>query len=138
MGPAVCSSLIITSRPGDRPSTVANSAILTAMEPSPNSPHVVLADPLADKEVLALAALAWCDEERPLSWREIRAAAEADPKSVVLLAARLGDRLVAALVAHTLPGRAAVVWPPQVVDEAAVSLSGSMLRQLVAMLQERG
>ncbi|HZN34260.1 MAG TPA: GNAT family N-acetyltransferase [Pirellulaceae bacterium] len=99
------------------------------------------ADPLAEKEVLALAALAWPQEERADLWREIRQAATADEGAVVLLAARSEDRLLAAALAHLLPGRAAVVWPPQFVttaDSSNSAIAGRLLNDLAVTLGARG
>src|SRR5689334_9955302 len=94
------------------------------------------ADPLADKEVLALAAQAWPEAERAFTWQSVRSAAEAEPASVCLLAARRGEQLLAAIVSQTLPGRAAVVWPPQfaAANLASAEVSGEMLRELTAVL----
>lgn len=99
-----------------------------------------VADPLAEKEVLALAALAWADEQRAATWREIRAAALADPNSVALLAAWRESQLVAAVVAHLVAGKAAVAWLPQFVSasEANTAISGPLLQQLTAELRRRG
>jgi len=71
-------------------------------------------DPLADRAALELAARAWPDAERPAYWLAIHdLASTGQGERVVLLAARQNDVLLAAQVAQSLPGRAAVVWPPQ-------------------------
>lgn len=111
------------------------------MESRPSTTvQLELADPLADKEVLALAAQAWPETERAHIWREIRLAAQADPTTVVLLAARRSERLLAAVVANILPGRAAVVWPPQFAgaETSQADISRVILRELAEALQARG
>jgi ribosomal protein S18 acetylase RimI-like enzyme len=112
------------------------------MDSRPRSPlSFALADPLADKEVLALASLAWSEDERAQQWRDVRAAALADPSSVVLIAARDGETLAAAAVAQIMPGRAAVVWPPQFVANPLapnVGEAGVLLAEMAVVLAERG
>jgi len=101
--------------------------------------EIAPADPLQDKEVLALAAQAWSDEERASLWGEIRRAAQTDPDTVILIAARRGGQLSAAALAHILPGRAAVVWPPQfavatpnLVEFPVAKLLGELTSRLAA------
>jgi ribosomal protein S18 acetylase RimI-like enzyme len=111
------------------------------MEQSTQTPAIALADPLADKEALALASLAWPDDERGQQWRDVRAAASGDPSSVVLVVARDREHLVAAAVAQIMPGRAAVVWPPQFVANpraARENEAGLLLTEMAAALAARG
>ena len=111
------------------------------MESSQESaPQLAWADPLANKEVLALAALAWSEEERAATWRMIRDAAQSDPATVALLAARQDGHLIGAALAHIVPGRAAVVWPPQFATQgaAAGSVGTKILSLLSAELGQRG
>jgi ribosomal protein S18 acetylase RimI-like enzyme len=95
-------------------------------------------DPLAEKEVLALAALGWAEAERPAHWQAVRAAAKSGQADhVVLLAAYSRDELLAAQISQSLPGRAAVVWLPQFApsvnsDELAAHLLGRLLPELAA------
>src|SRR5262245_13136189 len=103
---------IIAAGPGSRRDQIGKFRYVTAMTAPTIS--VSPAELLAEKEVLALAALAWPEAERADLWRDIRQAATYDARAVVLLAARTTDRLVGAALAHILPGRAAVVWPPQI------------------------
>jgi ribosomal protein S18 acetylase RimI-like enzyme len=105
----------------------------------PSSSHeitIARANPLIDREVLALAALAWEEAERAMAWQEIRRAASADCTSVVLLAAHRGGHLVGAAVAHVLPGRAAIVWPPQVVPLGQTPLPAELPAALLRRLTE--
>src|SRR5262245_44138231 len=92
-----------------------NSAMLAVMNsPAASSAIISRCDPAQDKLVLALAAVAWPEEERSSRWQTlatlIRAGQGAD---IVLLAARRNELLVAALIAQALPGRTAVTWLPQ-------------------------
>src|SRR5688500_14311344 len=75
-------------------------------------PTIERVDLSAGSEALQLAAQAW-----PLSEREGQFAAAVQLRSqFVLLAARRDARLVGAILGQQLPGKAAIVWPPQVVD----------------------
>lgn len=71
------------------------------------------------KEVspLALAAQGWDEAERPALWRSVRQAALQAPNRWLLLAAERDDSLVAAQIAQVLPGRSALAWPVQWVDQ---------------------
>ncbi len=103
--------------------------------------EIALADPLADKEVLALAALAWPEADRAASWQDIRQAALVEPASVALFAARQQQRVIGAALAQIVPGRAAVVWPPQLLRLPQVSASSAaapLLRKLIELLAHRG
>ncbi len=79
-----------------------------------NRVKIARCDPAADKEILALATKSWADAERSayqLIMDGLLQGGQAN--QIVLLAAREEDRLVAAQLAQSLPGRAAIVWPPQ-------------------------
>jgi mycothiol synthase len=107
------------------------------MQPQNNEIEIELASPHTDKDVLAAAALAWPETDRAASWQEIRQAAAADSASVVLLAARQGPQLVGAALAHVLPGKAAIVWPPQwlnIPSAQTPTLSAALLRRLTELV----
>jgi len=71
-------------------------------------------DPAEEKSVLALAAQAWPEAERAAYWKSIGGLLRSgQAECVVLLAARENDVVVAAQLAQSLPGRAAVAWPTQ-------------------------
>jgi ribosomal protein S18 acetylase RimI-like enzyme len=107
---------------------VGNSSQTAAWE-------IAAADPLQDREALALAALAWDQAERAENWREVRAAAHLSPPDVALLTARRAGHLQAAAIGRILPGRAAIVWPVQL---AGVPLPESPpIAGLVAELHRR-
>jgi len=75
---------------------------------------VVRCDPSAEKSALALAAQAWPDAERAAYWKAINTLVRGGQgEQVVLLVAREKDDDLAAQIAQSLPGRAAIVWPPQ-------------------------
>jgi len=99
-------------------------------------------DPLAEKSVLGLAAQAWPEAERAGYWKAISALVRGGQADrVVLLAARENDDLVAAQVAQSLPGRAAVVWPPQFAAIDATkrnSLAALLFGRLVPELAATG
>jgi mycothiol synthase len=85
---------------------------MNAMETGPVT--IVRSDPAVEKEVLAVAAQAWPEAERAGYWKAITALVRGGHADrVVLLAARENDHLLAVQIAQSLPGRAAVVWPPQ-------------------------
>src|SRR5262249_52885965 len=71
-------------------------------------------DPAVDKQALALATGAWPDSERAAYQQTIAGLLKiGQANQIVLLTARENDRIVAAQLAQSLPGRAAVVWQPQ-------------------------
>src|SRR5262245_42892164 len=78
--------------------------------------HVSIArcDPAIDKQALALATAAWPDSERAAYQQTIVGLLKTgQANQIVLLAARGNEGLIAAQLAQSLPGRAAVVWQPQ-------------------------
>ena len=86
-------------------------------------------DPAADKEVLSLAILAWPDAERAAYQQTIDGLIKSgQSKQIVLLEAREENQLIAAQLAQSLPGRAAVVWQPQFV--AAKTARGEVTAQI--------
>jgi mycothiol synthase len=99
-------------------------------------------DPLAEKDVLALAALGWVESERSAHWQAIRVAAKSgNADHVVLLAAYAGGELLAAQVAQSLPGRAAVVWLPQfslAAKDARDDIAARLLARLLPDLAASG
>src|SRR5688572_25031042 len=102
---------------------LAWSSILAIMV-SPVDPSITIArcDPAKDKSVLALAALVRREAVRADQWREVATSVQArGSDSIVLVAAWRDDHLLAAGLAQTLPGKAAVVWPPQLLgtDESS-------------------
>jgi ribosomal protein S18 acetylase RimI-like enzyme len=86
-------------------------------------------DPLRDKSVLALAALVWPEALRAGHWQAIGTSlASGNSDAAVLFAAWKNERLVGAALAQPLPGKAALVWPPQaLLDETAERQSASAL-----------
>jgi ribosomal protein S18 acetylase RimI-like enzyme len=98
--------------------------------PVDNSVSIVRCDPRAEKSVMALAAQAFPEAERAAYWQAISALARGGHADrVVLLAARENDEWVAAQVAQSLPGRVAVVWPPQftAIDETKIDSLARLL-----------
>ena len=97
-------------------------------------------DPARHKSVLALAALVWPEALRAGHWQAISASLSAgNEDAVVLLAAWKGDRLVGAALAQPLPGKAALVWPPQVLLEQTLdeqALGAQLLAGLCDELQQ--
>jgi mycothiol synthase len=89
--------------------------------PEHNSLEIVRCDAATEKGVLAVAAQAWAQAERAAQWQGLAAIVrDGRPQDVVLLAARLNDRLVAAQLGQMLPGQVAVVWPPQFTERIDV------------------
>lgn len=99
-------------------------------------------DPIRDKNVLALAAQVWPEGVRAGHWQAATASVAGNPGgAVVLLAAWEGDRLLAAALAQPLPGKAAVVWPPQILvsdEQQALHIAAALLTRLHAELQGSG
>ncbi len=79
-------------------------------------------DPAAEKEVLALAMKAWPDAERAAYQQTLQGLiGSGRANQIVLLAAREDGRLIAAQLAQSLPGRAAVVWQPQFANASKIA-----------------
>jgi mycothiol synthase len=112
------------------------------MNTRPPTPFAIeRCQPLAEKQVLALAAQAWPENERAGQWQSIRGALEAaDSRRVVLLAARHEGGLVAAVLGHVLAGRSAAVWPPQFAPGVATPppMASILLEQLAVELAASG
>jgi len=85
-------------------------------------------EPASAKEVLGLAAQAWPEAERAAYWKMVRDLVRGgEPERVVLLAARQDEELLAAQIGQSLPGKVAVVWPPQFEAKHADASSISVL-----------
>lgn len=70
--------------------------------------------PRQDLDALALAARAWPAAEREVYLRSVKTILDGgDDAPLVLVAAREGQQLVASQLGQALPGKAAIVWPPQ-------------------------
>jgi mycothiol synthase len=79
-------------------------------------------DPAAEKEVLALATKAWPDAERAAYQQTLHGLLHCgQANQIVLLAARENSQFIAAQLAQSLPGRAAVVWQPQFADASKIA-----------------
>jgi mycothiol synthase len=71
-------------------------------------------DAAKNRALLALAAQAWPETERAAYWRAIQdAITSGQGEQVVLLGVVDRDRWCGAQVGQVLPGRVALVWPPQ-------------------------
>jgi ribosomal protein S18 acetylase RimI-like enzyme len=99
-------------------------------------------DPAAEKEVLAIAAQAWPEVERAAYWQAIAALVRGGQSDrVVLLAARQGDRLLAAQLGQSLPGRVAAAWPPQFTAGDTINrdqITGQLFARLTSDLAATG
>ena len=110
------------------------------MDIAPEGPVTIeRCDPARHKNVLALAALVWPEALRAGHWQAISASLSAgNQNAVILLAAWKGDRLVGAALAQPLPGKAALVWSPQVLLEQTAdeqALGAQLLAGLCDELQ---
>lgn len=117
--------------------------MLGGMDTTGSFPNtIVRCDPGAEKEVLAFAAQAWPEAERAGYWKAIGELVRArQAGQVVLLGAREGDRLLAAQLGQSLPGRAAVVWPPQFCamdSDERERLTGRIFPRLIEELAATG
>ncbi len=91
-------------------------------------------DPAADKDVLTLATKAWPDAERAAYQQTLDGLLKrGQANQIVLLAALEENRLLAAQLAQSLPGRAAVVWQPQIVGPPGAA-PGDLVTALFARL----
>jgi len=92
-----------------------------------NSITIDRCDPAAERNVLALAARAWPESERAAYWQAIKGnLAAGNSRSIILLAARDAERLLAAQVGQVMAGKAAVVW------QSAIEVGDSLQRASIA------
>src|SRR5687767_825371 len=110
--------------------------------PGSDEPTVARCDPSIEKEALALAAQAWHETERAAYWQTIGGMIRGGQSDrVFLLAVRENDRLLAAQIAQSLPGRAAAVWPPQFAranEEKQHQIAAALFEQLKPALAAGG
>jgi len=79
--------------------------------------QITRCDPARDCEILELAARAWPEAERAAYGRGVQQLIECGlANRIALVAAKVGERALVAQIAQALPGRAAIVWPPQFAD----------------------
>ncbi len=79
--------------------------------------QITRCDPARDSEILELAARAWPEAERAAYGRGVQQLMECGlANRIALVAAKAGERPLVAQIAQALPGRAAIVWPPQFAD----------------------
>jgi ribosomal protein S18 acetylase RimI-like enzyme len=77
-------------------------------------------DPATNRALLALAAQAWPETERAAYWRAMQdAIASGQGDKIVLLGLVEADRWIGAQVGQVLPGRVALVWPPQFTNSSS-------------------
>jgi mycothiol synthase len=107
-----------------------------------NSISIARCDPARDKSVLALAALAWPEAVRAEHWQAVGASLSGgSPGSAILLAAWEDDRLLGAALAQPLAGKAAVIWPPQILvgnNAERCQIAARLLARLHAELSQTG
>jgi mycothiol synthase len=102
--------------------------------------QIIRCDPMAEPDVLALAAHAWPEAERTSYAQAIAAAMRSgQADQIVLVAAKENEEFLAAQLAQVLPGRVGVVWQPQIRaadatrhDALAVMLFSRLVRELVS------
>ncbi|MEX2174675.1 MAG: GNAT family N-acetyltransferase [Pirellulaceae bacterium] len=88
---------------------------------------------------LQLAARAWPADERTGQLAAIeKLVAEGRAEDILLIEARRGAELVGAVLAQTLCGRSAVVWPPQSIDADDSTTAASLLQSLHDRLTASG
>jgi len=93
----------------------------------------------SDQDALALAAQAWPAAERDGQLASIaQLVLEGKADELVLVAARGGTHLCGAVLAQSLVGHAAVVWPPQLADARSTEVAASLLDELHSLLCAAG
>lgn len=89
---------------------------------------------VADTAALGLAMRAWPEAEREAYEQSMMATLRAgEERQVLLAAARVSGRLVAAQLGQVLPGKVAVVWPP-VVERTGLGDDGALVPLLFAQV----
>jgi ribosomal protein S18 acetylase RimI-like enzyme len=89
-----------------------------------------------DAPELQLAAQAWPNDERPAQLSAVqRQVAAGCANDFVLLAAHRGRELRGAVLAQRLPGRVAVVWPPQLTAGEEAATCALLLQRLLESLR---
>ena len=94
-------------------------------------------------EALALAAKAWPEAERTAYYQSVQQAVDSGrAESVVLLSGCRDGQVIAAQIGQVLPGRAAVVWPPQFAETCEAIRRGvtaaSLGREMATALKRGG
>jgi mycothiol synthase len=90
-------------------------------------------------EALRLVARAWPQDERAAQLAAISALATSGRASeLVLVEARRDRQLVGASLAQCLPGKAAVVWSPQIAEVEDLATQQLLLQELHRFLSEAG
>jgi GNAT superfamily N-acetyltransferase len=80
---------------------------------------------------LALAMQCWPEAERAAQLESLRLLTLQDVGGFLLLSASCDERLVGAILAQQIAGRAATLWPPQLVDDASDQAIGGQLLDAV-------
>jgi len=110
----------------------------------PTALRIERAGASTDNVALRLATSVWPEAEREAYAQAMAATLRAgQERQILLIAARQGERLVAAQVGQVLPGNVALVWPPAVEradfsEDATTALVQNLFAQLLASAAVEG
>ena len=90
-----------------------------------------------DSHALHLALRTWPDADQSALLRAVADTGPAATSSLVLIEARRGSLLAGAVLAQCVPGKAAVVWPPQLVEPQPLVTTSMLLDELCLELVKR-
>jgi mycothiol synthase len=107
------------------------------MSTGSTSLHVARVPLTPDSHALHLALRAWPDHDRDAFLRAVTETQHATTSPLVLIEARRGAILAGAVIGQAMPGRAAMVWPPQLVEPQPLVTSSMLLDELCRELVDR-
>jgi len=90
-----------------------------------------------DSHALHLALRGWPDADQAALIQAVAMAAPGATAPLVLIEARRGAVLAGAVVAQCVPGNAAIVWPPQLVEPQPLVTTSMLLDELCLELSKR-
>src|SRR5688572_711002 len=107
------------------------------MTTSTTALHVSRSPLTPDSHALQLALRAWPAADQEALLRTVTETQHASTSPLVLIEARRGAILAGAVIAQCVPGRAALVWPPQLVEPQPLVTSSALMDELCRELTDR-
>lgn len=99
--------------------------------------HVGRAPLTPDSHALHLALRAWPAADQAALLQTVTETQHASTSPLVLIEARRGTILAGAVMAQCVPGKAAMVWPPQLVEPQPLVTTSALMDELCRELVER-
>jgi hypothetical protein len=119
------------TRPAQCHRLIPGKLSMLARMTAPHSPSIVRVAVDSRSPALALAAQFWPEAERESQLAAIeQLVADSGASALILLAAGSAAVPAAAVLAQLLPGKSAVVWPPQLTPGVPGEIAPALLRAL--------